>query len=86
MYFRDANVAIVVFDVTSASSFQEVGYWVKESINVASADDFVVAVVGNKRDMVEKRQVSEEEARKQAKLMGAHVYHETSAKDPKDVQ
>lgn len=53
MYFRDANVVIIVYDVTSRQSYDEVTYWVKESKNTASYEDFVTAIVGNKCDMPE---------------------------------
>ncbi|VVD02978.1 unnamed protein product [Leptidea sinapis] len=50
MYYRNANAALLVYDITSASSFAAIKGWVKElKTNVPEA--MVLAVVGNKCDL-----------------------------------
>ena len=50
MYFRDANVAIIVFDVTNAKTLQCVEYWSQE-VHKSNALDFIIVLVGNKSDL-----------------------------------
>lgn len=77
MYYRGANAAIMVFDVTKASSFEEVKFWVKE-IKMKGAEDTQIAIVGNKIDKASARQVSQASALQYAELIDAS-YSEVSA-------
>ena len=45
----------------------------------------VLAVVGNKADRNEERQISEEEGRQAAQTLGVHLFFETSAKSGMNV-
>lgn len=77
MYYRNANAALLVFDITSLNSFTAIKGWVKElQNNVPEA--MVLSVVGNKSDLEELRAVSASEASQFAASIGAH-YCETSA-------
>lgn len=76
MYYRNANAAILVFDLTQYNTFAAMKRWVTElRRNVEEA--LVLVVIGNKSDLVENRQVSAEEGRLYATKIGAS-YHETS--------
>lgn len=77
MYYRNANAALLVFDLTQYNSFKEIKSWVVElKRNVDEA--MVLVLVGNKRDLTDERMVDTEEGRQYATSIGAS-YHETSA-------
>ncbi|KAL0358639.1 UNVERIFIED_CONTAM: Ras-related protein RA [Sesamum angustifolium] len=48
--------AVVVYDITSPESFSKAQYWVKE-LQKHGSPDIVMALVGNKADLQEKREV-----------------------------
>ena len=52
MYYRDAHAAIIVYDITSKSSWSGVERWHEELKNNGSAN-LIIAVAGNKEDLVE---------------------------------
>lgn len=52
MYYRGAHAALLVYDVTSAESFEAVDVWVKE-LRQNLPDEVVMVVVGNKTDLRE---------------------------------
>ncbi|KAL0079808.1 ras family-domain-containing protein [Phycomyces blakesleeanus] len=52
MYYRNAQAAIVVYDVTKAASLEKAKSWVKELQRQAHSQ-IVIALVGNKVDLVE---------------------------------
>lgn len=54
MYFRDANVALIVFDVTNKRTLESVDYWAQE-VQKSNALDFIIVLVGNKCDLPHKR-------------------------------
>ncbi|KXS14766.1 ras-domain-containing protein [Gonapodya prolifera JEL478] len=82
MYYRNAQAAVVVYDVTKAPSLDRAKSWVKELHRQANPN-IVIALVGNKLDLVVSsgvpRAVDAEEARVYAEEMGL-LWFETSAK------
>ena len=61
MYYRNAQASAVVYDITKAASFEKAKNWVKELQRQANPH-IVIALVGNKLDLVsDKLNPSEEE-------------------------
>jgi Ras-related protein Rab-21 len=82
IYYRNADGALLVYDVTDHDTFVRAKNWVKELRKVVG-DDIVITIAGNKCDMKQK-QVSDEEVSEYAKSVGAnHLL--TSAKANKNV-
>mmetsp|Transcript_58048 Transcript_58048/g.121320 ORF Transcript_58048/g.121320 Transcript_58048/m.121320 type:complete len:217 (-) Transcript_58048:9-659(-) len=77
-YIRDSSVAVIVFDVTNKESFENTGKWIDE-VRQERGEDVIVAMVGNKTDLAEKRRVTREEAEERARKLKV-IYVETSAK------
>ncbi|GAB2222694.1 hypothetical protein Droror1_Dr00016817 [Drosera rotundifolia] len=78
LYYRGAGVAIVVYDITSPESFTKAQYWVKELQKHGSAD-IVMALVGNKADLQDRREVPTQDGIDYADKNGM-FFIETSAK------
>jgi len=85
MYYRNASCAVVVFDLTSESSFARAKDWVKQ-LALSNNPDIVIALAGNKADIPSsQRQVKADEI-KQFTLEESLIYLETSAKTGHNVQ
>ena len=50
-YYRDADVVILVFDLTDPHSFLELEYWVGELETRIEKEEVGVVVCGNKNDL-----------------------------------
>jgi|UniRef100_A0AC35FUT9 small GTP-binding protein len=83
MYYRGAQAAIVVYDITNQESFAKAKNWVKELQRQASPN-IVIALAGNKADLASKRVVEYEEAQAYAEDNGL-LFMETSAKSSMNV-
>ena len=84
MFYKDANAAILVYDITNKFSFEELqNYWM-EQVKESSPKNIILAVVANKSDLIEYEQVDEEVARQFAKDNNA-FFSVTSAKDTAQV-
>jgi len=84
MYYRGAQAAIVVFDITVLESFKRAQYWVKELQRKGIAE-MVIALAGNKLDLISAgRAISSKEANSYAEENGC-LYFETSAKTAANV-
>lgn len=78
LYYRGAVCAIVVYDITNRISFEEAkSYWIDE-LKQECGSKLVLAVVGNKSDLINERKVSVEEALEFSDLHQA-AFFETSA-------
>jgi len=77
-YIRDSSVAVVVYDVTNRQSFLNTLRWIEEVRNERGSD-VIIVLVGNKTDLVDKRQVSIEEGDSKSRDLGV-IFIETSAK------
>lgn len=61
LYYRDASICILTYSIDNSDSFQSLSNWYNDVIESASvAPKFIVA--GNKSDLEEDRQVTNEEA------------------------
>ncbi|XP_065335403.1 ras-related protein Rab-31 [Cloeon dipterum] len=77
MYYRNANAALLVFDITQEQSFEAVKTWVKE-LQRNVPEPMVLSLVGNKTDLASQRLVSRDEAVQFAQTINA-TYFESSA-------
>lgn len=78
MYYRGAQAAIVVYDLTNPDTFVRAKNWIKELQRQANPN-IVIALVANKLDLAAKRSVSEDEAKAYSDENGL-LFIETSAK------
>jgi small GTP-binding protein len=83
-FYRGALGGIIVYDVTNRQTFQSIDYWV-EQIRDKAMQGVAMLLIGNKSDMWEDRQVTEEEGRKLAETLKM-PWLETSAKNGDNVQ
>jgi len=83
MYYRGAQAAIVVYDITSYDSFDRAKKWVKE-LQRQGNPNIVIALAGNKVDLASKRTVEIEESQAYAEENGI-LFMETSAKTAANV-
>eukprot|EP01094_Clydonella_sp_ATCC50884_P013457 TRINITY_DN2373_c2_g1_i3.p1 TRINITY_DN2373_c2_g1~~TRINITY_DN2373_c2_g1_i3.p1 ORF type:complete len:170 (+),score=48.09 TRINITY_DN2373_c2_g1_i3:377-886(+) len=83
MYYRGAQAAIVVYDLTSSDSFERAKNWVKE-LQRQGNPNIVIALAGNKLDLEEKRAVTSEDAQAYA-AENSILFMETSAKTAANV-
>lgn len=77
-YIRDSSGAIVVYDITNRASFLNTSKWI-EDVRSERGTDVVIVLVGNKTDLSDRRQVTQEEGEEKAKENNV-MFMETSAK------
>ncbi|KAG8881149.1 GTP-binding protein of the rab/ypt [Tulasnella sp. 331] len=85
MYYRNANCAVVVYDITQTASLQKAKTWIRELQRQADPN-ILIYLCGNKLDLAANlRQVTQEEAQKYAEEEGL-LWGEASAKSGENVQ
>lgn len=84
IYYRDADAALLVFDITDTESFDRVKSWVKE-LKTTAGRDIVLTIAANKLDLESNRQVLKETVLQYASTIGAPVFS-TSAKTNKGIE
>ncbi|CAJ0938006.1 unnamed protein product, partial [Mesorhabditis belari] len=77
-YYRDADALLLVFDVTSRQSFENIRSWLSQ-IKEHAKESVQLTIVGNKSDLSGQRKVKIEEGRQLAASYSI-PYIETSAK------
>ena len=78
IFYKDAAVAILVYDITRKESFEEIkDYWYTQ-IKECAPPNIVIGIAANKSDLYDNEQIPEEEARSFANEIGA-VFQLTSA-------
>uniref|UniRef100_A0A7S0HXX4 Ras-related protein Rab-21 n=1 Tax=Phaeocystis antarctica TaxID=33657 RepID=A0A7S0HXX4_9EUKA len=83
IYYRDADSALLVFDITDPDSFIKVKSWVKE-LRKMVGEEIILCIAGNKSDLERHRVVPRQEAADYAVAVGAQ-YFETSAKSGRGI-
>jgi small GTP-binding protein len=70
MFYKDANAAVLVYDITRKDSFEQLkSYWAEQIKECP--ENIIVVIAANKNDLIQKEEVDEEEARKFASDLGA---------------
>ncbi|EJW04677.1 small GTP-binding protein domain [Edhazardia aedis USNM 41457] len=78
MYYRGAQVALIVYDITNPQSFTCAKKWVDE-LKEEKPKDFLKVLVGNKSDLDASRKIHFEDGLNYAEQNGL-LFYETSAK------
>lgn len=78
MYYRKSILAIIVFDITSLESFNDIPKWIEE-LKRSADKNCIIFLIGNKCDLENERAVDRNHAMMLAESFGA-LYFETSAK------
>ena len=78
-YYKSAQAIIILYDITDQSTFDHVKNWMVE-IDKFAKQGVLRVIVGNKKDLEDKRQVSEEVAKSFAEKNGIK-FMEVSAKN-----
>ena len=76
-YYKGAKGAFVVYDITNKLSFESVEKWIQD-LKINSDHNITLLLIGNKKDLEDKREVSKEEGEEKAKTFGLG-FIETSA-------
>ena len=79
-FYRNTSLAIIVYSVTSESSFQDIDMWLKE-LRTHAAPDVKVILIGNKIDLEDERVISREQGENFSKKNKLNKFVETSAKN-----
>ena len=78
MFYKDANAAVLVYDITRKDSFEELqNYW-SQQIKESSPSNIILAIAANKSDLISQEAVEEEKAREFANELGA-IFVSTTA-------
>ena len=79
LFYSDANIAILVYDITRKETFDEIkNYWY-EQVKENAPKNIQMVIVGNKSDLYEFQEVPTEDVKQYAEEFGASAY-ECSAK------
>ena len=85
IFYKDATIAILVYDITSERSFEEMeNYWYKQ-IKEFAPPNIIIGIAGNKFDLFNDEKIPEEKAKKFANEVGG-IFRYTSAKESVGIQ
>ena len=77
-YYKGANGIILIYDVTSIQTYENVKNWITQ-IREEASKNVVIYIAGNKIDMEEERKVTTEEGQKLADVLNLRTQANTSA-------
>ena len=79
-FYLNSSIGILVYDIRRRESFESIkDYWY-EQLKQSGEENIVIGIAGNKCDLFQEEQVTEEEVKKYAKRIGA-IFHLTSCKE-----
>ena len=80
LYYRDAQVAILTYDVTNEESFEGLNYWLNELSEKVERDSMLLCLVGNKNDVEASKKTVPTSKGKAFAEENNMIFFETSAK------
>lgn len=86
LHKRSAHGVIIVYDITKRNTFLSLQKWLTE-IRSYTASNVICALIGNKCDLDEEREVTREEAEEVCNVVPEVLFYlETSAKENTNVE
>ena len=80
IFYKEACICLIVYDITNLESFESIkDYWYN-SVKENAVPEVLLAIAGNKMDLINKEAVAQEEAEKFCKEINAQFFL-TSAKE-----
>ena len=84
-FYRNSSLAIIVYSITDASSFESIDTWLKE-LKSNSSPDIKVFLIGNKVDLEKQRVISTEQGKNLQGDYNLDLFIESSAKVGKNTE
>jgi small GTP-binding protein len=84
-FFRNTSLAILVYSIDNKESFKNLNFWLND-LKTQSNPDIKIILIGNKKDLNEKREVTLEQGEKFYKEKQFQLFVETSAKTGENIQ
>ena len=86
LFINGSNIVILVYAIDSKPSFEGLDYWYNTIKEKLEGDNYVLAVVGSKIDLMDNEVVSEEEAKNFAKSKNALFKLVSSKANPEGIE
>ena len=86
LYYRDAQVAIITYDITNESSFSSIDFWIQELKYKVENDNMILCLVGNKCDVNSNERKIQTSKGKNFAQENNMIFYETSAKTGEGVK
>ena len=80
VYYKGAKGALIVYDITSRKSFENVDKWIEE-IKEKTSKDIKLIIIGNKIDLKDDREINTKEALYKFKGMDIPLMETSAAED-----
>ena len=84
-FYRNSSLAIVVYSITDAGSFDSIDTWLKE-LKSNSSPDIKIFLIGNKIDLEKERVISTEQGKNLQADYNLDLFIESSAKEAKNTE
>ena len=72
--FKNANIALLIYDITNKESYNALNYWYNKICDVNGKNHIFFAVISNKNDLYLKQQVSNNDGKNFSKLINGSYY------------
>ena len=86
LYYRDAQVAIITYDITNESTFSSIDFWIQELKYKVENDNMILCLVGNKCDVSSNERKIPTSKGKNFAQENNMIFYETSAKTGEGVK
>ena len=86
LYYRDAQVAILTYDITNESSFSSIDFWIQELKYKVENENMLLCLVGNKCDVSSNERTITTTKGKNYAMDNNMIFFETSAKTGEGVK
>ena len=66
MFLKNSKIVLVIFALNDKKSFQETDFWINSTKEALEEGKYIMALVGNKSDLEDEKEVTDEEVKKKA--------------------
>ena len=82
MFFNDSQIVILVYDISVKKTFEQLNFWYEQVVESLGKNKFMLAIVGNKKDLFKQEKVNESRGKEFAKAKNAKFKLSSAKEDP----
>ena len=86
IFIKDSKIVIFVYSIENKDSFNQIEFWIKNAKETLGKGKYIMALLGNKSDLIDEQVVPDVDAKNLAKRLNMKLIITSALNDPEGIK